>query len=900
MIAAPVRWRAIGSGRSTTLALLPALLLFIGPLTVLLASGETPRADVQTAALVVAVLPLITPLLLRVVGQRWDPLLLSPAWMLCALSLMVIARVQPDLLAAQMLWITLGWSVFIAMAGFPPLLRWLQRYRYVWLAAALLMTVATLVLGEDVTGQGARLWLQVGPVTIQPAEVLRVTLIVVLAAYLAERAPDLARTWRQLGPLHLPAPVYWLPLAAILGLTLMVVVAQRDFGPSLIFVSSFMGMLYVAVGRKSQLVALGLLFAAAGAAAVLASTRLQLRMQTWLEPWDDPQGLGYQSLQALGGLVSGGVTGTGPGYGFPGLIPAAHTDYPLAVVGEEWGLLGALAVIMLYALLVTRGIARARGTGHNFAQLLSAGLALSLGAQALIVLAGVLRVLPLTGITSPFLSYGGSSMISAWIILALMLRAGGDERTAGTSAEPVYLSAMIQRMRHVGVGLLAGFVVLSGMLGYWQVVRAAELASDPAVSGQRLRLEAARITRGSLLDRNGEVLAQTVIGPDGTPRREYMEPSAVHLVGFDSPLLGAAGAEAAAADALMGRTQLTPWDTFRDLLNDPRSGADVHLTIDARLQRVAAEAMGGASGAAIAIDPRTGDILAMVSNPTYPANFSEEEWEALLADERSPLLNRATQGLYTPGSTFKTVTLIAAVENGLVTADTPVTCEEEIFVEGIRIVSRNEPDGPGTQNIGDAFAYSCNTVFAELGLEIGDDALIAIAASLGLAEAVPLPLPTSAGQLANSRAFLASDGGLAATAFGQGELQLTPLHLALMTAAVGNNGQVPRPRIFLDDASGTWHTAMSPQTAREVALIMEQGVASGWGATAAIPGVRVGGKTGSAEVEEGIAPHALFVAFAPVDEPTIAVAVVKELAGSGSREAGPVARAIIEAWVTGG
>lgn len=876
------------------LFLLPPLLLALGPLTVLLATERTPEPEVRTLAVIVALLPAITPLLLRAARLRWDPLLLAPAWVLCAFSLVVVARVQPALLAQQLLWIAAGWSAFIALAGFPPLLTWLRRYRIWWLSAGLLLAVATLVLGDDVTGTGTRLWLRVGPVTVQPAEVLRVLLIAFLASYLAERRRLLVVTWRRAGPVRLPPPAYWLPLLGMVGLTLLVVVAQRDLGPAVLYIATFLAMLYLATGRRDHIALAVVLFAIGGVAAAAGSAHIQDRLDAWLDPWADPQGAGYQSLQALGGLVFGGVAGAGPGYGYPGLIPAAHTDYPLAVIGEEWGLLGALALLMLYGLLIVRGLARARAAGDGFVQLLGAGLAISLGVQVLIMMGGVLRLVPLTGLTSPFLSYGGSSMVIGWVMLALLHRAAPGAAAGGGPAPP----RGAQRIRLAGSLLLVGFLVIAAALGYWQVARAADLASDPAVSGERLRLEQVRITRGRILDRNGEVLAETQFGPDGTPRRVYTDPGAVHVVGFDSPRLGAAGVEEAAAGPLVGRTQETPLDTLRDLLREDREGADVRLTLDAHLQRVAEQAMGGATGALVALDPRTGDVLAMVSNPIFDPSFNEEEWEALRTDPNSPLLNRATLGLYTPGSTFKTVTMAAALQEGLVAADSPASCPEEVFIEGVQIVSRNEPPGKQTRTAADAYAYSCNTYFAQLGVDLGAERLVAMASALGLTSAPPFDLPTVPGRLSTTPDFLETDAGLAASAFGQGELQLTPLHLALLTAAVANDGRVPEPRLFLDDEPATWRTAMSPEVADALAAMMEHGVTEGWASTAAIAGRRVGGKTGSAEISADASSHALFIAFASVGDPSIAVAVVKERAGAGSTQAGPVARAVIEAWLT--
>ncbi|MEI6136867.1 MAG: penicillin-binding transpeptidase domain-containing protein, partial [Chloroflexota bacterium] len=626
-------------------------------------------------------------------------------------------------------------------------------------------------------------------------------------------------------------------------------------------------------------------------AAYAVSAHIHTRILAWIDPWSDARGVGYQSLQAIGGFVFGGVVGSGPGYGFPGVIPAAHTDYPLAVIGEEWGLVGSLAVVLLYGLIVARGFTRAQFSNARFEQFLGSGLALSIGVQIIIVSAGVLRMLPLTGVTSPFVSYGGSSMLMAWAVLAVLSRTG-ETPSARFTPEA---GQVVRRTQHIGLALLAGFVAIALGLGYWQVARP-DLANDPRIGGERLNLEATRVERGRLLDRNGTVLADTVLGPAGVIRR-YTDPSAVHVLGFNSPRFGAAGIEAAVADTLMGRRDPSPADTLRDVLHQPRTGSDVTLTLDDRLQRAAATAMGGANGAAVAIDPRTGDILALVSNPTFKPDFGEEEWNALRTDPRSPLLNRVTQGLYTPGSTFKTVTLAAAVEAGLVKPDDPASCPAQVIIDGSRVTSNNEPAGKQTKTVADAYAYSCNTYFAQLGVRVGEARFRAMATALGLTEGPPFDLPTSAGRLSTKAGFLSSNAGLAASAYGQGELQISPLELVLATAAIANGGVVPRPRLLMSDTPSNWRTAMSSESARLVTQMMVRGVTDGWAATTAIPNVKVAAKTGSAEVAPGESSDALFIAFAPADRPTIAVVVVKERGGAGSTQAGPVAKAIIQAWL---
>jgi peptidoglycan glycosyltransferase len=447
----------------------------------------------------------------------------------------------------------------------------------------------------------------------------------------------------------------------------------------------------------------------------------------------------------------------------------------------------------------------------------------------------------------------------------------------------------------MGLALLVGYLVIALGAGYWQVARAAELRRDPRVSGGRDIAFAARDPRGRILDRHGEVLAETVQEPDGTRHREYTEPGAVHIVGYFDAARGSAGAEAAAADRLTGRGAPTLTGELRKLARVPGPVEDVRLALDLEVQRAAVKAMNNAPGAAVALDPHTGEVLALVSNPTVDPNVDDRGWEDLRSRPDSPLLNRATQGLYIPGSTFKTVTLAAALAQRLVQPNDPAQCPASISVLGIPITSRNEPPGKTTRTVRDAYAYSCNTFFAALGDRIGFQGLEDTARAFGLLEAPPFELPTEAGRLATTPRFIEDDRGLAMTAFGQGELQLSPLQLALVAAAAANDGVVPKPRLFVDDSPSEWRRALTPEVARELARIMEYSVQAGWASTGAVPGVSVGGKTGSAEVGEGEASHAVFIAFAPVEQPRVAVAVLKERAGAGSSQAGPVARAIIEA-----
>jgi cell division protein FtsW (lipid II flippase) len=299
--------------------------------------------------------------------------------------------------------------------------------QYTWLIISLVLQAATYFVGTSVGG--AKLWINVGPVQIQPSEIVKITLVIFLAAYLDDKRDLLGSSWR-VGPVSLPPLPYLLPMALMWAASLLTLVALSDLGSALLFFSVFLAMLYVASGRIVY-VAVGLLsFAAACYAAWRAFSRVEVRVQNWLDPWADPFDLGYQQVQSDYALSSGGLLGTGFAQGQPWNIPAVHTDYILSAIGEELGLLGTLAILTLFFLLSMRGFLVALRARDGFVRLLVAGLSTIVAAQTLIIVGGVIRLIPLTGITLPFISYGGSSLLSNFAIIGLLLHLSSLPRRA--------------------------------------------------------------------------------------------------------------------------------------------------------------------------------------------------------------------------------------------------------------------------------------------------------------------------------------------------------------------------------------------------------------------------------------------------------------------------------------
>jgi peptidoglycan glycosyltransferase len=447
---------------------------------------------------------------------------------------------------------------------------------------------------------------------------------------------------------------------------------------------------------------------------------------------------------------------------------------------------------------------------------------------------------------------------------------------------------------------------------------------------------AATITRGTILDRNGVVLATNQGG-----RRVYPNPDLGQIVGFQSRLYGASGVEATFDEYLSGaRTaSVNALLQTRLLGTAPPAavGANVRLTIDAKLQQAAQAALGDQPGAVALLDPQTGAILALASYPRFDPNqlvlpFQATQadvdrvqaaYQALAARTDSPLLNRATQGRYPPGSVIKTLTGAAALDAGVLSGpEAQATCPEQLPTENgappvVNAVKNLAARTGNPSDLRRVYAWSCNTAFAQIGLALGPDRFLDYAARFGLrtADAVSVTadlrdIPADAGTIAGTPDFLRRPAALADTAFGQGQALLTPLDMAQVVAGVANDGKLMRPylvqeasvpvagpggrQVLYSARPEMLRQVISPQAAQQLRSIMQTSVEIGYANPVALPGVTIGAKTGTAETPSGV-PHSWFIALAPVEQPRFAFAVIVEHGGEGSRSALPVARQVLAA-----
>lgn len=408
----------------------------LGTIQVAWATGEGIHPRFWITSGVVGVLALLAHAIVRWRVPYADPLLLPVATLLTILGLVMIYRLDvaaaqraeriganpptPDVYS-QLTWFAIGVTLFILVLLILRDHRVLQRYTYTAGFLGLLLLVLPLAPVIGTTVNGATLWVRIGGMTFQPAELAKILLTIFFAGYLVVKRDSLALVRTRFLGIGFPRPRDLGPILVAWAVSLGVLIFERDLGTSLLFFGLFVSMLYIATQRRSWFLLAGGLFAVGAVFAYLAFGHVRVRVQVWLDPFAYADAGGFQIVQSLYGFANGGLLGTGLGRGYPNLVPFANTDFVVAALGEELGLAGLIAILMLYAVLVQRGLRASVAVRDPFGQLLAAGLSITLALQVFVIVGGVTRLIPLTGLTTPFLSYGGSSLVANWIIIAVLL-----------------------------------------------------------------------------------------------------------------------------------------------------------------------------------------------------------------------------------------------------------------------------------------------------------------------------------------------------------------------------------------------------------------------------------------------------------------------------------------------
>jgi cell division protein FtsW (lipid II flippase) len=822
----------------------------------------------------------------------------------------------------------LGCLLLILPALKPFHYRRLSDWCYTPLYLALGLFGLLLVFGKGPAGNDAKV--NLGP--FQPVELIKILLVLFLAGYFTrnwERLRDL-REKRILPKLFqrtgLPRVEHVVPVMVATAAALVLFFVLKDMGPALVTFFVFLAMFGAARGRPGLVVA-GLVLMVASVAVGYRMGQphtVVQRIDMWLSPWDNEVHGGDQLAHALWAFSTGGPWGSGPGWGDPEMIPAGNTDLVLPAIGEEWGFVGVATVLLLAAFLVARGLRVAQRAETDFGFFLALGLSSLIAFEMLLISSGVLGVLPLSGVVSPFLSSGNTAMLANFLIFALLISISAEGQTGHRlNTRP---------LRWV---LAAATVVLLAAAARYQVVKDADyLARDAHAFEQdgvkrpqhnpRMNSLAREIPRGSIYDRNGIPLATgdwsemerhaadyQALGisleqacsrfdnrhyPFGAATAhligdlrtgENFHASNASLVEHDSnrKLQGYEYAEL--ASQVRYRHQPGNRSIARILARD----RNVHLTVDIRLQLRARDILdrhlqdaGAPRGSVVVLDAATGDVLAMVSAP------APDPRAVHTPDE---LLDRARYGEYPPGSTFKLVTAIAALrlDPGLkhrtfLCRTLPDGRAGNTIAGWNRAIKDDIGDrAHGTLDMEQAIAVSCNAYFAQLGVhDVGSKALAETAAQFGISTGDPAELRRN----------------LPFASYGQGAVLVSPFKMARVAAAIAAAGKMPEGRWVADESNSRGDAPLDVLPAEQAQFLagaMRRVVLEGTArhVMAGTP-VSIAGKTGTAQLDEGM-PHAWFTGFAPYDgdAPRLAFAVLVEHGGYGGRVAAPIAREVMEA-----
>ncbi|MDX9954698.1 MAG: FtsW/RodA/SpoVE family cell cycle protein [Anaerolineae bacterium] len=739
-------------------------------------------------------------LYLRYRHPEADLLLLPPVALLTGLGLLLQARLAPGFLDRQILWLLAGVGIMCATSSIHTLTRLLRRYRYTLLVGGLLLLAATLLFGVNPSGAGARLWLGgLFGFYFQPSELLKLLLLIYLAAYLADRRelPENAPRRLALWP-----PVLG-PMLLMLGLALVLLAWQEDLGAALLFYLSALAMLYLAWGRIAHVLVGVLMFVPVALAGAQLSARVALRASIWLNPWAPEQAdRAFQILQSLFAVAAGGLFGQGLGLGRPDLIPVVHSDFVYAAVVNEFGVAGAIAVLALLAWFLQRSLRLARHSAAPFETLLAGGIAAWIGIQTWVIIGGNLKLIPLTGVTLPFLSYGGSSLVTLMIAVGLLLNISiPHPLPASLPLGKRGLTSLHRNILGLGNGLLALLTICALDTGYWAVLRADALRDYPT-NPHRILAEM-RIHRGRILDRRGGILADIVVDPRGYVERTYPAPEAAPVVGYATLEYGAEGIEGACDNALRGDVGRTTWTAAQDqLLQRAAQGSDVRLTLDARMQQQAQQLLEQREGAILLVDSHTGAILALASAPTYDPATVAASWDTLREDPTSPLLNRATQAPVQPGGALQTLIVAVALEQDLPEAQLVQSLAAPVVWNDYVLTCRTSPGAPSWES---ALASACPAPFAAAGKALSAEQLAELFARWGLSTAPKLELPVIVAD------WNAADVDPIMEALGQGNLLVTPLQMAGVVATLANDGVRP-PLHLLETAQPGCPTSPTGQT----------------------------------------------------------------------------------------
>ncbi len=885
---------------------------------------------------------IVLPLVVRIIYRDINNLLLCQMEMLMSIGFIMLARLNIKHALRQFIIIAASMILFCIIPVLVKKLYFLKKLTWLYCGVGIAGLLIVLVAGNVVNG--SKLNFTIFGLIFQPSEMIKLIFAFFVAGVLS-RAADLKNI---------------LLSAALSAVHVLILVASKDLGSALIYFIMYVAMLYVASAKHRYLCAgiIGGLMAAV--VAYLMFAHVKVRVNIWLDPFSDPDNKGYQLTQSLFGISTGGWFGMGLGHGAPGVIPFVEADFIFSAVTEELGVLFGMLLILLCLSILLGGLVMAGRLKDPFYKLVSVGLSVCYGAQVILTIGGGTGFIPLTGVTLPLISNGGTSALITIVLFAIlqgiyMIRMDefdleeaerddyenklerwerrrerlwdegySDEEIeyeeaayfAEEDARDEERAPEIEQNKKQNRCIFINGIIYSAvyLLMFANIVKFVFVQGDTAMvntfNQRRMNILEQDNLRGSIYAYDGTVLASSSLNEDGVSVRSYPYNEVyAHVVGFASN--GGLGIERAMQKYLITSDVSLAQKMSDDLNSIPHPGNNVYTTLDPALQQLAYECLGEHRGAVIATDAENGRILAMVSKPGFDPNEIDLIWDSLLKDDESgKMVNRASQGQYPPGSTFKILTALEYIrENPDDFGDYDFNCTGRFVSDAGVAIQCYHGSVHGEVDLKESFAKSCNSSFANISLKLDRLKFADTLINLHFNEELDLQLDSNYSKI-HMRSDL-SDEKLMQTAIGQAETVMSPLHLNMITQAIANDGVMMKPYVVekVAAADGTILKRYQPQSlgtsisANEVSImtdLMKAVVDHGTATRIKDLPFEVAGKTGSAEFSNNKQlSHAWFTGFAPADDPGIVVTVILENAGSGGEMAAPIAGKMFALYLNG-
>lgn len=852
--------------------------------------------------------------LMRAIYPKANRLIQNHIAMLLSISFVILTRLSLTRSIRQFVIIAISLIVALVIPSLMKHIRLIKNCELIFAAIGILILGAVLISGSITNG--SKLTFSIMGMSFQPSEFVKIIYVLFVASILARA--------KHFGHVVLSA--------ALAAIHVLFLVASKDLGSALIYFIAYVMILFVATQKFRYLIA-GL---ASGAVAAYVSyfifSHVRVRVSAWLDPWSDINNTGYQIAQSLFGIGTGGWFGMGIDAGTPSSIPYVEQDFIFSAICEEYGVIFGICLIAICVNLFLEIVHVAHSCYEPFIKYSVYGLGIVYIVQIFLTIGGNSKFIPLTGVTLPLVSYGGSSVLASLIMFSAIqgfyinneflfdeeyyddgygnpddaYYDDGYDEAGQYYEDEYYYDWNIPYVPKLYMNIIAGvfsvlFVAVSGYLLHFVYYDSPQVINN-SYNAKRQDILAAQTIRGDIMSADNQVLATTLTNTD---ERYYPYGDVFsHAIGYASN--GRLGVEQSANMYLVSSNVSLNNKLQDDLADEKHMGNTVVTTYDSKLQKIAYDALGAYDGAVIVTEPSTGKILAMVSKPDFDPNTINDIWDSLLEDNSSSvLLNRATQGLYPPGSTFKILTALEYIrENPDDYQNYQFNCNGH-FTSGDNTINCFHGTSHGSVDFELSFAKSCNSSFANIGLSLDRNKFAKTLDKLFFNEELPVSLTTKKSNISES--IIYDDSDMIQTAIGQGTTQMTPIHLAMITGMIANNGKmmVPYDIDRVETADGNIIKQYSPEslgqliTEDEAAVLQELMAAvveEGTGTRLRGQAYSAAGKTGSAEYNSYSDSHAWFTGYTYDTDRPLQVTVVMEGAGSGGEYAVPVARRIFDQY----